>query len=161
MRIFRTPPKNWLTIAFLVVTILGSPVVVAAHFFIRDFHGDYGIEDSIMIPIAGYFIEVFPFALIFLILGLRRYTPDRFIFTWNRHRFWRSLGWTILLLTPLAWTYFMIFDGINGRLYWVAAFFMFYFYGLLVLRAWLVSCDPKLLPQSPEPAAADAAPSPE
>jgi hypothetical protein len=68
MSIFHTPPKNWLTKASLIFGIVASPVVVFAHFLIRDFHGDYGLEDSIMIPIGGYVILAFPFALLYLVL---------------------------------------------------------------------------------------------
>jgi hypothetical protein len=155
MRVFYTPSKNWLTITFLVVVILASPAVVVSNFFIRDVRGDYGIADAIMIPIASYIILAFPFALLFLIFGLRRYAPGRFLFAWNRRKFWRSLVWTALLLTPINWTGYMILDGIDGHLYWVAAFFLIYFYSLLVLRACLVSFEPK--PNiTPEPTVADA-----
>jgi hypothetical protein len=50
----------------------------------------------------------------------------------------------------------MILDGVAGRLYLVSAFFLFYFYCLLVLRACLVSHEPKGLPKTalePAPAA--------
>jgi hypothetical protein len=157
MRVFYTPSKNWLTIAFLVLGIVASPFVVAAHFMIRDVRGDYGIADAIMIPIASYFILAFPFALLFLVFGLRRYAPAVFIFAWSRRRFWRSLVWTVLLFMPASWTGYMFLDGIDGRLYWVAAFFAFYFYCLLVLRACLVSYDTKMQPnKSPEPTAVGA-----
>ena len=139
---FQTPPKNWLTKALLVIGILVSPIVVAGHFLIRDWRGDYGIADAIMIPIASYVILAFPVALVFLILGLWRYTPHESIFTWNKRRFWRSIGWTALLFMPAGWTAFMVMDGIDGQLYWVAAFFMFHFYCLLVLRACLVTYEP-------------------
>jgi hypothetical protein len=155
MRIFRTPTKNGLTKAFLVIGILASPIVVASYFLIRDVLGDYGIADAIMIPIASYSICAFVPALILLVFGLRRYTSGISLFTWNGRRFWRSLGWTALLLPPLDWTWYMIFDAIDGRIYWVAVFSALYFYCLLVLRACLVSHEPKMLPNkadAPNPA---------
>ena len=69
---FQTPPKNWLTKALLVIGILVSPIVVAGHFLIRDWRGDYGTADAIVIPIVSYVFLAFPFALVFLILGLWR-----------------------------------------------------------------------------------------
>jgi hypothetical protein len=144
MRVFYTPPKSWMTTVFLVIIILASPIVLAAHFAIRAIRGDYGTADKIMVPIAEYLILAFPFVLIFLVGGLRRYASGRFLFAWNTRRFWRSLLWTALLLTPVDWTRFMILDGIDGRIYWVTAFFVLHFYCLLVLRACLVSYEADL-----------------
>src|ERR1700731_4618072 len=139
MWIFYTPSKNRLPAGFLLVVILFSPLAVASHFFFRLNRGDYPwYADAIMIPIALYFIEAFPFSLAFLIGGLRRYRSGTFLFAWNNCRIWRSLIWTALLLSPACWTGYMFLEGFNARLYWVSAFFLAYFYSLLVLRACLV-----------------------
>jgi len=79
-----TPSKNRLIIALLIITILALPLVIISDFAIRDFRSDYGIADAIMVPIMGCLIFAFPFALLFLILGLRRYTQDRFLFALRR-----------------------------------------------------------------------------
>ena len=101
MRALHTPQKtNSLVFTARAVTFL-SPLVVVVHFTTRLLHGDYPWDgDSIAIPIFSYLMLVFPFNLLFLILGLCPYKPAVFLLAWNPRRFWWSAGWTILSIFP-------------------------------------------------------------
>jgi hypothetical protein len=126
----------------LLIVILSSPLVVAAHYSLRLSRGDYPWNaDAIMIPIALHVIGAFPFALLFLVLGLRRYRSGAFLLAWNSRSLWRSVIWTLLLFMPANWAAYMFLEGIDARFYWVPAYFVVYSYSLLVLRACLVSYE--------------------
>jgi len=140
---FRTPPKSRRVSWFVSLTILAAPLVVAAHFFTRLMRGDYPWNaDSIAIPILTFGIFIFPLTLFFLTRGLRDYRSDVFLFAWGRGHFLRRFLWTLVTIWPVGLTSVgMLIDGIEGRLYWVAAFFLLHCYCLLVLRASIVSRD--------------------
>jgi hypothetical protein len=144
MSAFRNPPKTkWLT-GFFVSMVLASPLVVLAHFYLRLLHGDYPWNgDSIAIPIFGYWMLPFPLSVLLLVVGLRRYVPGAFLLAWNKARFWESFGWSALSLYLLLVTWGMILDGIYGRLYWVSIFFGPQLYWITILRASIVSYEPR------------------
>lgn len=144
MHAFYTPAKNRSLVVIAVTVTLLSPVIVFVHYFVRMARGDYPWNaDAIAIPIFSYWIMVFPFGLLFLVFGLRRYTADVFLLAWNPRRLGRSIGWTFVSLFPLgATTVGMILDGINGRLWGVAAFFVLHLVLILILRASIVMYSP-------------------
>jgi hypothetical protein len=128
-----------------------TPVVVTAHYFLRLMHGDYPwYADAIAIPIFTYWVTVFPFNLVFLVQGQLRYKPNVSLLAWNPRRFWPSVGWTALSIVPVGITNVgMILDGIEGRLYWVSAFFLIHLLFVLVFRASLVMYEPDAQPIAP------------
>ena len=139
----RTPPKSRRVTGLLGFSILAAPVVVAAHFGVRQLRGDYpGNADSIAIPVFLFGILVFPVTLCILVRGLRCYTPHVFLFTWARRHVLRSVVWTLVTVCPVGLAGVgMFLDGIHGKLYWVSAFFLLHGYALLVLRASIVGYD--------------------
>src|SRR5579872_3071362 len=148
MNAFYTPQKSKAFVKTAVGVTFLSPLMVFAHFFVRMARGDYPWNaDSIGIPIFIYWLLVFPFSLLFLIQGLRRYKPGVFLFAWNPRRPWRSAAWTIITIYPLGMsTAGMLLDGIYGRLYWVSAFFLLHLLLILIFRASIVMHEPGAAP---------------
>ena len=142
--LLRTPPESRRVKWILALTIVGAPVIVAAHFMTRLSRGDYPSEaDSIGIPVFGYGLFVFPLTLIILGFSLYCYTPGAFLFAWSQERFGRSLLWTLVSTFPVGYSsLLMILDGLEGRIYWTSAFFLLHAYCLLVLRASLLAYVP-------------------
>lgn len=139
----RTPPKSRRVAWFITVTVLTAPVVVGVHFFTRLMRGDYRWDaDSIGIPVGLFCLFIFPITLCLLTRGLRGYRADVLPYAWGRGRFLRSFLWTFVTIYPVGLMSFaMVIDGIEGRLYWVAAFFLLHGYCMLILRASIVSRD--------------------
>ena len=143
MTAFYTPNKAKKLTALIGGTISLAPIVVFVHFFVRSLLGDYPPEaDSVGIPIFGYWLFVFPFSVLLWIYGLRRWVPGISLFAWK----WRPVGrtlWTAVSVYPVGLaSVAMILDGIEGRLYWVSAFFTLHVYCILVLRASIVAHEP-------------------
>jgi hypothetical protein len=144
MRALYTPQRSRALVITAVTVTLMSPVFVLIHFFVRMAHGDYPSDaDSIGIPVFSYWILVFPFSVLFLVQGLRRYTPNVSLLAWNSRRVGRSTGWTLLSIFPLGMnTVGMILDGIYGHLYWISAFFSLHLVVIATLRASVVMYEP-------------------
>lgn len=161
MNVLLTPRKTRPFVWGATCFILASPVVVTAHFALRLLRGDYPWDaDAIGIPVFSYLMLVFPLLLLFLRRGLRAYVERVSILNWNRRRFGWSLMWTLLLLFPAGWFHLlMLVDGMEGRFYPVAAYFVVQFYLLVLMRACIVREDgrradpslPATVETSPQP----------
>jgi hypothetical protein len=73
-----------------------------------------------------------------------------FILAWNRDRFWRSSGWTLVSGVPLGMgTIGMILEGAYAQLYWISAIFLLHLYLILVFRASIVMSRAHAQPGTP------------
>jgi hypothetical protein len=137
MSILYGPKKTGRLRAVLFILILGAPLVVAGSFVWRLFRGDFPSDaDTVAIPIFGYSFFIFPFALLLLVVGLRRYREGMFVLCWNTQNHLVSLLWSLIALFPVGYVSLaMVMDGLQSRLYWVSVFFIAHLYGVLLLRA--------------------------
>jgi len=134
-------PCNFRTLAiYSILVFLGSPFVVAFHYFTRWQRGDYPSEaDTIGIPILGYVLFYLPLFLIILCAGLRKYPGRVPVYAWNRKCPIWSIWWTLLFLILAYLSILMIAEGFQGHLFLTAIFFIIQLHVLLLLRSSAVS----------------------